>query len=127
MNSPVTDSFVEHMPAPLQANGRGQVHRPGRQGVWVPRLESVNYECPQVSVGLPRWLSDKGSTCQFMRLRFDPYVRKIPWRRKWQTMLVFLPGESNRQESGGLQSMGVTKSQTGLCMHAHTKPQSPHL
>ena len=31
------------------------------------------------------------------------------------------------EESGGLQSMGVTKSQTGLCMHAHTKPQSPHL
>ena len=26
--------------------------------------------------------------------RFDPWVRKIPWRRKWQPTPVFLPGES---------------------------------
>ena len=25
--------------------------------------------------------------------RFDPWVRKIPWRRKWQPTPVFLPGE----------------------------------
>ena len=25
-------------------------------------------------------------------LRFDPWVRKIPWRRKWQPIPVFLPG-----------------------------------
>ena len=35
----------------------------------------------------------------------DPWVGKIPWRRKWQP--VFLPGESPwTEESGGLQSMG---------------------
>ena len=28
------------------------------------------------------------------RPRFDPWVGKIPWRRKWQPTLVFLPGES---------------------------------
>ena len=26
--------------------------------------------------------------------RFDPWVRKIPWRRKWQPSPVLLPGES---------------------------------
>ena len=26
------------------------------------------------------------------RLRFDPWVCKIPWRRKWQHSTVFLPG-----------------------------------
>ena len=26
--------------------------------------------------------------------RFDPWVRKIPWRRKWQPTPVSLPGES---------------------------------
>ena len=37
--------------------------------------------------------------------RFDPWVGKTPWRRKWQP--VFLPGESPwTEESGGLQSMG---------------------
>ena len=29
--------------------------------------------------------------------RFNPWVRKIPWRREWQTALVFLPGESHGQ------------------------------
>ena len=28
-----------------------------------------------------------------MRHRFDPWIRKIPWRRKWQPTPVFLPGE----------------------------------
>ena len=35
-------------------------------------------------VGLPRWLSGKESTCQCCRCRFDLWVGKIPWRRKWQ-------------------------------------------
>ena len=26
-------------------------------------------------------------------IRFDPWVRKIPWRRKWQPSPGFLPGE----------------------------------
>ena len=26
---------------------------------------------------------------------FDPWVGKIPWRRKWQPTPVFLPGESH--------------------------------
>ena len=30
---------------------------------------------------------------------FDPWVRKIPWRREWQATPVFLPGESRRQSS----------------------------
>ena len=29
------------------------------------------------------------------RCRFDPWVRKIPWRRAWQPTPVFLPGESH--------------------------------
>ena len=29
----------------------------------------------------------------------DPWVWKIPWRRKWQPILVFLPGESHWQRS----------------------------
>ena len=28
---------------------------------------------------------------------FDPQVRKIPWRRKWQLTSEFLPGESHGQ------------------------------
>ena len=41
---------------------------------------------------LPRWLSGKESACQCRRLkrhRFKPWVRKIPWRRKWQSTPFF--------------------------------------
>ena len=44
---------------------------------------------------LPWQLSGKESVCQRRRhrgLRFDPWVRKIPWRRAWQPTPVFLPG-----------------------------------
>ena len=30
---------------------------------------------------------------------FDPWVRKIPWRRKWQLTPEFLPGKSHGQRS----------------------------
>ena len=33
------------------------------------------------------------------RCGFDPCIRKIPWRRKWQFTPVFLPGESLGQRS----------------------------
>ena len=41
------------------------------------------------------WLSGKESTCQCKRLEFDPWVRKIPWRRKWQLISVFLSAKSH--------------------------------
>ena len=51
---------------------------------------------------LPRWFGGKEPTCQCSwceRRGFDPWVRKIPWRRKWQPSPVFLPGKSHRQRS----------------------------
>jgi len=33
------------------------------------------------------------------RHRFDPWVRKIPWKRALQPTTVFLPGESHGQRS----------------------------
>ena len=30
---------------------------------------------------------------------FHPWVRKIPWKRAWQSTPVFLPGESYGQKS----------------------------
>ena len=47
--------------------------------------------------GLPWWLSGKESTCQCRRPRFDPGVRKIPWRRDWLPTPTFLPEENHRQ------------------------------
>ena len=48
---------------------------------------------------LPWQLTGKDSTnaYQWRRCRFDIWVRKIPWKRKWQATPVFLPGESHGQ------------------------------
>ena len=50
----------------------------------------------------PGGTSGKESTCQSRRCRrcgFDPWVRKIPWRRKWQPTPVFLPEKFHGQRS----------------------------
>ena len=61
------------------------------------------------------WLSGKESTSQSRRHRFDPWVRKIPWRRKiaahssilaWEVPWTDKPDE--------LQSIGSQKSWTQL-------------
>ena len=48
-------------------------------------------------------LSGKESACNagdtYRRWGFNPWVRKIPWKRKWQSIPVFLPGESHGQRS----------------------------
>ena len=57
--------------------------------------------------GHPWWLRSKESARQCRRHWFNPWVGKIPWRRKWQSTPVFLPGKSHwTEEPGGLQSMG---------------------
>ena len=48
----------------------------------------------------PRWHSGKEHACQCRRCKrhkFDPWIRKIPWRRKWQPIPVLLPRKSHGQ------------------------------
>ena len=50
----------------------------------------------------PRWHSGVESACQCRRHKrqvFDPWVRNIPWRRKWQPTTVFLSGKSHGHRS----------------------------
>ena len=50
----------------------------------------------------PFGASGKDPVCQcrrFKRCGFNPWVRKIPWRRAYQPTPIFLPGESNGQRS----------------------------
>ena len=55
-------------------------------------------------------LVGKESACQCRRHKrhgFDPWVRKIPWKKEWLPTPVFLPGESHGQRNvGGLRSLG---------------------
>ena len=61
-------------------------------------------------------LSGKESACpcrRHKRHRFDPWVRKTPWRRKWQAAPVFLLGESHGQRNlAGYNPWDHTESDT---------------
>ena len=45
------------------------------------------------------WLSGREAGCQCRRCRFNPWVRKIPRRRKQQPTPMFLPGISHGQRN----------------------------
>ena len=75
--------------------------------------------------GLPWWLSGKESSCNagHKRYKFNPWIRKIPWKKAWQPTPVFLPGESYGQRSWQAPVHWVTKGQTCLKLlstHVHT-------
>ena len=56
-----------------------------------PRGKPVRLHEPEVKRLPAMWESGRPG--------FDPWVGKIPWRRKWQPTPVFLPGESPGQRS----------------------------
>ena len=75
--------------------------------------------CPEGKqcLGFPRWLSGKESAWQSSRCwkcRFDPWVWKIPCRRKWQPTPVFLPGKFMDRGAWWATVHGVTTSQAQL-------------
>ena len=76
--------------------------------------------------GFPRWLSGKESG-DAADVGPNPWVRKIPWRRKWPPIPVFLSGEFPwTEELGRLQSMGLQRAghdgSDRARTHAHTMP-----
>ena len=65
-----------------------------------PGIEPKSPELPADS--LSGSSSGKEPACQCRRHKrcgFDPWVGKIPWRRGWQPIPVFLSGKSHRQRS----------------------------
>ena len=83
--------------------------------------------------GLPWWLGSKQSTCQSRRPGFDPWVRKIPWKRKWQPTPVFLPGKSHGQRSlvdyspRGLKELDMTERLTHTHAFINSRTKLPVL
>ena len=76
------------------------------------------YICKYGASQVAQW--ENKSTCQCRRGKFDPCIGKITWRRKWQPIPVFLPGESNGQRSlagyrlWGLKSWTQLSNQTTI-------------
>ena len=65
------------------------------------------------SMGFVGGTKGKESTCQCRRCKrhsFNPWVRNIPWSRKWELTPVFWPGEFHGQRSpGSYKSMGLQR------------------
>ena len=76
-------------------------------------------------MSFPGGASGKEPTCQCIRHKrpgFDPWVRKILWRRKWQPAPLFLPGKSRGQRSlAGYSPWGRKKCDT--TEHTHKQQQ----
>ena len=83
-------------------------------------LDSVTYLflkiCLKINLGFPGGTTGKQPPCQCRRCkrhRFDPWIRKIPWKRAWQPSPVFLPGEFHGQRSlAGYGPWGHRESDT---------------
>ena len=68
--------------------------------------------------GLPWWLRQKSVCLQCGRPRFDPQVRKIPWRRKWQPTPVLVPRKFHGWRSlVGYSPWGRKESDTTEWLH----------
>ena len=82
---------------------------------WRPTLVLTHCICR-----LPWWLRWLSICLQCGRPGFDPWVGKIPWRRKWQPTPVFLPGESQKRRSlAGYSPWGCKESDMTERLHFH--------
>ena len=66
--------------------------------------QHVKFKCTNSEVSivlrLPWWLSGKESACWCRRCGFNTWSSKVPWRRKWQSTPLLLPGKPH-----GLRSL----------------------
>ena len=71
-----------------------------------------------------RWYNGIGSTWQYRRCKkhgFNPWVRKIPWRRKWQPTPLFLLESPMDRGAWQATVLRVTKSQDTTKATEHLK------
>ena len=93
--------------SPALAGGFFTAEPPGKPPLYVVVQISQHSLLKRLSFLHCIFLPALSSACQCRRCRrpgFDPWVRKIPWSRKWQPTLVFLPRKFHK----------VAKSQTQL-------------
>ena len=104
----------------------GQEGERGRpRGAWAPGLGGQGADWEDMAAveemgafsaapwGFPAGSDGKESACQCKRRGLDPWVGKIPWRRKRQATPVFWPGEAHGQRS-------LAGCRPGSCKQWHT-------
>ena len=71
---------------------------------------------------IPGGTSGEECASQCRRHGFSPRAGKIPWRKKWQPIPVFLPGKSHGHGSR-LQSMGSQSVRQDLATKQQQSPE----
>ena len=66
---------------------------------WICHVQEPFYKAFTLNWDFPLGSEGKESDCQWRRPGFNPWVRDIPWRRKWWPISIFLPGEPHGQRS----------------------------
>ena len=100
---------------------------------WLMGLQGEEAACGEcLKANVSRWHSGKGSVYQFRRhksLVFNPWVRKISWRRKWQPTQYSCLKNSMDRGAWWATVHGVTKSQAQLSdsAHMHARVRNCHL
>ena len=120
-NTGVDSYFLLQGSFPTQGSNPGLPHCRQTLNLWATRLQIIkkiffswttHTYCPSVvAQSVKNWP-------QCRRPGFDPWVEKIPWRRKWKPIPVSLPGKSHAQRSlvgyskWGHKELGTTDGQT---------------
>ena len=77
-------------------------HHTSKASILWQKSTNMSFGVTSEFKGFPGGTSGKEHACQCRRpkrRKFNPWVRKILWRREWQPTPVFLPGESHGQKS----------------------------
>ena len=92
--------------------------------MWAKSLQSYPTLCDPMDSSPSTSLKEPACQCRrWKRCGFNPWVRKIPWRRKWKHTPAFLPGESYGQRSlAGYSPQGRKESDmTEVSEHISTR------
>ena len=82
------------------------------RGAWQATFHEVAKESDtteHIHAQVTQWVKNTPASRKCRRAGFNPWVRKIPWRRAWQLTPVFLPGELQGQRSLVGYSLQVCK------------------
>ena len=101
---------------PEESHGQRSLAGYRPQGQKESHMTEATEHAHMADQDFPSGASGKEPGCQFRgrkRPKFNPQVRKIPWRRAQQPAPVFLPGEFHRQGSlVGCSPQGCTLADT---------------
>ena len=108
-----------------------QINGAGKQCSWSVE-DSLYQHLGFAGLEHPRWhqwLKNPPANSGDKKHQFNPWVRKIPWRRTWQSTPVFLFGETHGQRSlAGYSSQSCKQSDTSEAVqHACTLSCSQNL